>query len=226
MNASDSAEELVRIYLEGVGFTLKIAGEGSKNLIAFLIALSKDNTQTKGKARISNMIKTGKELKIFTLKEKDLKNFSKLAKQYGVLYCVLANKKMDKIDGVVDIMVRQEDAAKINRLVERYGFEKVDIATIEKEEINISNETIDTKENTPSNYKSGGKNQLENSLNFKNKLEVDKNKKVSVKKQLNKIKSELNKKENMQKKAYPKNNKNINYSYKNKRKNKIREKRK
>lgn len=223
MNASDSAEELVRIYLEGVGFTLKIAGEGSKNLIAFLIALSKDNTQTKGKSRISNMIKTGKELKIFTLKEKDLKNFSKLAKQYGVLYCVLANKKMDKIDGVVDIMVRQEDAAKINRLVERYGFEKVDIATIEKEEINISNETIDTKENTPSNYKSGGKNQLENSLNFKNKLEVDKNEKVSVKKQLNKIKSELNKKENMQKKAYYKNNKNINYSYKNKRKNKIRE---
>lgn len=223
MNASDSAEELVRIYLEGVGFTLKIAGEGSKNLIAFLIALSKDNTQTKGKSRISNMIKTGKELKIFTLKEKDLKNFSKLAKQYGVLYCVLANKKMDKIDGVVDIMVRQEDAAKINRLVERYGFEKVDIATIEKEEINISNETIDTKENTPSNYKSGGKNQLENSLNFKNKLEVDKNEKVSVKKQLNKIKSELNKKENMQKKAYSKNNKNINYSYKNKRKNKIRE---
>lgn len=223
MNASDSAEELVRIYLEGVGFTLKIAGEGSKNLIAFLIALSKDNTQTKGKARISNMIKTGKELKIFTLKEKDLKNFSKLAKQYGVLYCVLANKKMDKIDGVVDIMVRQEDAAKINRLVERYGFEKVDIATIEKEEINISNETIDTNENTPSNYKSAGKNQLENSLNFKNKLEVDKNEKVSVKKQLNKIKSELNKKENMQKKAYSKNNKNINYSYKNKRKNKIRE---
>ena len=58
MNASDSAEELVRIYLEGVGFTLKIAGEGSKNLIAFLIALSKDNTQTKGKSRITNMIKT------------------------------------------------------------------------------------------------------------------------------------------------------------------------
>lgn len=218
MNASDSAEELVRIYLEGVGFTLKIAGEGSKNLIAFLIALSKDNTQTKGKARISNMIKTGKELKIFTLKEKELKNFSKLAKQYGVLYCVLANKKMDKIDGVVDIMVRQEDAAKINRLVERYGFEKVDIATIEKEEINISNERSDTIENTPSNYKSGEKNQLENSLNFKNKLEVDKNEKVSVKKQLSKIENELNKKENMQKKAYSKNNKNINYSYKNKKK--------
>ena len=223
MNASDSAEELVRIYLEGVGFTLKIAGEGSKNLIAFLIALSKDNTQTKGKSRITNMIKTGKELKIFTLKENDLKNFSKLAKKYGILYCVLANRKMDKIDGVVDIMVRQEDAAKINRLVERCGFEKVDIATIEKEEINISNETIDTKENTPSNYKSGGKNQLENSLNFKNKLEVDKNEKVSVKKQLSKIENELNKKENMQKKAYSKNNKNINYSYKNKRKNKIRE---
>ena len=32
MNSSDSAEELIKIYLDGVGFTLKIAGEGSKNL--------------------------------------------------------------------------------------------------------------------------------------------------------------------------------------------------
>ena len=52
MNSSDSAEELIKIYLDGVGFTLKIAGEGSKNLITFLIALSKDNKQTKGKTRL------------------------------------------------------------------------------------------------------------------------------------------------------------------------------
>ena len=67
MNSSDSAEELIKIYLDGVGFTLRIAGEGSKNLIAILIAMSKDKTQTKGKTRLTNMLKTGKEVKIFTL---------------------------------------------------------------------------------------------------------------------------------------------------------------
>ena len=75
MNSSDSAEELIKIYLDGIGFTLRIAGEGSKNLIAFLIAMSKDNKQTTGKTRLTNMLKTGKELKIFTIKAEDLKKF-------------------------------------------------------------------------------------------------------------------------------------------------------
>lgn len=221
MNSSDSAEELIKIYLDGVSFALKIAGEGSKNLIAFFIAISKDNNQTKGKTRLTNMLKTGKELKIFTIKAENLKKFSQEAKKYGVLYCVLADKKNEKIDGMVDIMVRQEDAAKVNRIAERFNFTKLDTATIEKEKQN-NEKVIETKSkdeqiidellaepkelkeeieksnnNSPSNEQSEKKSQLESSLNTKTKLEKDElyyNGKNSVKKELNQIQKKLDEK--------------------------------
>lgn len=223
MNASDSAEELIKIYLDGIGFTLRIAGEGSKNLIAFLIAMSKDNRQTKGKARLNNMIKTGKELKIFTIKAENLKKFSQEAKRYGILYCVLADKKNEKIDGVVDIMVRQEDASKVNRIAERFNFEKVTTATIkqEPEENNVVKETQEkskdeqmadellaepkeleeienSSENSPSNTKTEEESLLENFSDTKNKLEENdnlyNNGKKSVKKQLEQIEKEIDEK--------------------------------
>lgn len=197
MNSSDSAEELIKIYLDGVGFALRIAGEGSKNLIVLLMAISKDKTQTKGKTRLTNMLKTGKELKIFTINSKDLKKFSQEAKKYGILYCVLADKKNNKIDGLVDIMVRQEDASKVNRIAERFNF--IDVATIKSEiekekqenlkaekqkseterivdELLAEPEEIKEQENeinSPSNDKSEEKSPSENSLDTKNKLETD-----------------------------------------------------
>ena len=218
MNSSDSAEELIKIYLDGIGFTLRIAGEGSKNLIAFLIAMSKDNKQTTGKTRLTNMLKTGKELKIFTIKAEDLKKFSDEAKNYGILYCVLADKKNNKIDGLVDIMVKQEDAAKVNRIAERFDFAKVTTARVE-EELKEKSEVKETQEkskdeqmadellsepkelekiensneNSPSNTISEEKSQLENFSDTKNKLEGNKVKK-SVKKQLEQIEKELDKK--------------------------------
>ena len=38
------------------------------------------------------MIKSGKELKVFSIPQKDLKKFTEQAKRYGVLYCVLRDK--------------------------------------------------------------------------------------------------------------------------------------
>jgi hypothetical protein len=190
--------------------------------------MSKDNKQTKGKTRLTNMIKTGKELKIFTIKSDDLKKFSQEAKKYGVLYCVLADKKNDKIDGMVDIMVRQEDASKVNRIAERFNFKKVDTAIIQQEldKEKQTNEEVKSKDeqiidellgeqkeldkiennNFPSNNKSEKESLLENSLNTKNKLESDElyhNGKRSVKKELYQIEKEIQEKEmqtNMQEK--------------------------
>lgn len=145
MNSSDSAEEIVKLYLDGVEHVVKIAGVGAKNIAVMLIAMSKEKTQTKGKTRLTNMLKSGKSLKIFTIKAEDLKIFSQEAKRYGVLYCALANKKSSKIDGMVDIMVREEDAARINRIAERFNLR--DVASIqekldrEKQEKAITHET-------------------------------------------------------------------------------------
>ena len=131
MNSSDSAEAIVKLSLEGMEVALKIAGTGAKNIAIMLYTIMKDNQQTKGKTRLTNMLKTGKPLKIFTIRAEDLKKFSQESKKYGVLYCALADRKNSKIDGMVDIMVRDEDASKMNRIAQRFKFR--DVASIERD---------------------------------------------------------------------------------------------
>ena len=134
MNTSgDAAESVVRMSLQGTEVALKLTGSAAKNIAALLYAIYKNKKQTKGKTTLTNMLKSGKELKVFTVKKDDLKTFQQQAKQYGVLYTALINKNNKNFDGMVDIMVRAEDASKINRIVKRFDLGTYDGATIKSE---------------------------------------------------------------------------------------------
>lgn len=89
--------------------------------------------------RLTNMLKSGKELKVFSVKDTQLQKFCREAKKYGVLYCVLKDKK-DK-DGCTDLFVRAEDASKINRIFDRFGIAVPEMAT-SKTEIVKAKETL------------------------------------------------------------------------------------
>ena len=93
---------------------------------------NRDKTKIKGRQRLTAMLKSGKELKVFTIRESHLKQFSHEAKRYGVVYCALRGKE-PSADGLVDVMVRAEDASKINRIVERFKLSTVDTASIKHE---------------------------------------------------------------------------------------------
>ena len=149
--SSDSAEQLIRLYFEGAEFLLKISGSATKNIVAALYAMSKDKKASKGKTRLVNMLKSDKELKIFSIKKNEMKIFAKQAKGYGVLYCALINKKNKNFDDMVDIMVRAEDAPKINRIIERFNLTTVDKAKIVQDEINkeLQEKGKDVSENAP-----------------------------------------------------------------------------
>ena len=128
---ADAADQIVKMSLEGVEVAAKITGAGAKELAVLLCALLKDQTQTSGKARLGNMLRSGKELKVFAVKTEDLRKFCEAAKQYGVLYCVLKDK--NATDGLTDIMVRAEDVSKINRIFERFQLATVDVGQIQQE---------------------------------------------------------------------------------------------
>lgn len=130
-SSSDAAESIVRMSLQGTEFALRITGSLTKNCIAGLYALSKDQKKSKGKTTLNKMLKSGKELKIFTIKQEDLKLFGQEAKRYGVLFTALFDKKNP--DGKVDIMCRAEDAAKINRIVNRFKLSSYDEVSIKSE---------------------------------------------------------------------------------------------
>ena len=122
----DAAEQIVRLSLEGMEVAVKVSGESAKNIALILMAVLREEHKTKGKARLSSMIRSGKELKVFSVQNKDLEKFAREAKRYGVLYCALKDKGDRSGSGAADIIARAEDAAKIQRIVDRFGLSKVD----------------------------------------------------------------------------------------------------
>lgn len=131
MNYSgDAAEQVVRFSLEGMEVAMKITGSAAKEMAILLAAALKAEQKTAGKARLSAMLKSGKELTVFSLPQKDLKKFVQEAKKYGVLYCTIRERGSKDENAAVDIITRAEDAPKINRVVERFKLAAVDTAEI------------------------------------------------------------------------------------------------
>lgn len=131
MNYSgDAAEQVVRFSLEGMEVAMKITGSAAKETVILLAAALKAEQKTAGKARLSSMLKSGKELTVFSLPQKDIKKFVQEAKKYGVLYCTIRERQSKDPNAVVDIITRAEDAPKINRVVERFKLAAVDTAEI------------------------------------------------------------------------------------------------
>lgn len=131
----ESADQVVKMSLEGIqvaaNVALRAGGTATKSLAAMLYAILTDKKKTKGKTRLTSLLKSGKELKVFAIRHEDLKLFVQEAKRYGVLYSVL--KEKNNTDGICDIMVRAEDAAKISRIVDKF-----ELATVNVDEMNES----------------------------------------------------------------------------------------
>ena len=140
MNTSgEAADQVVRMSLEVGEAALKITGVGAKQLAVLLYAVLKEQKKTKGRARLETLVRSGKPLTVYSVKESDLRQFVTEAKRYGILYCAVRNPK-GSIDGMVDVVVKEEDAPRINRIVERFKFASVTEAAQIKTEIEKSRE--------------------------------------------------------------------------------------
>lgn len=149
-NGGDAAEQIVRLSLEGFEVAAKVTGEAAKNIAMLLISVLKQEQKTKGKARLTNMIKSGKELKVFSVEQKDLLKFKEQAKKYGVLYTVLREKGNKDKHAVIDIIARAEDASKIQRIMDRFDLACVDrdkIVTAVEKDIESRKEKAKSKDN-------------------------------------------------------------------------------
>ena len=169
-NGGEAAEMIVRLYLEGFEEVVKLTGTGIKNLVPLLATTLKQESKTKGKERLSKMIKSGSPLKVFTFKNKDLKKFTEQAKRYGVLYTVLRDKNSNDPNATVDVIARAEDASKIQRIADREEVQvekpvksKEDIVVEEamapppekKENAHENPDAAKTDKNPPSRHSSG-----------------------------------------------------------------------
>lgn len=221
--SSESAEQLVRMYIQGVEVAAKLTGSGAKHIAVLLCAILKDKKMTKGKTTLTNMLKTNKELKIFSIKKSDLAKFTEESKRYGVLFSALIDRKDKSKDGSIDIMVKAEDAAKINRIVEKFNLSTVDVASIKSEiqktrnaktkeiKASIEDQLVDdilskplkkeeNEQSNPSFAKTEKSPQSEHLSKNKNKLEegTKKKDKPSVREAIKKIKEEMKKESSLE----------------------------
>lgn len=119
----DAAEQVVRLTLEGTEVVAKLTGRAAEKIALALIAALKDAGRTKGKTRLTQMLKSGKPMKVYSVKQKDLKVLYEQAKRYGILYCVLRNKKTVKDpEAEVDVFIRADDDSRFTRILTKFNF--------------------------------------------------------------------------------------------------------
>lgn len=136
----EAADQVIKMGLNGAEVALRITGVAAKEVASMLYAILKDNKKSKGRTRLENLIKTGRPLTIFTVKADDYEQFKIEAKKYGILYSGIRDSKMSN-DGMIDIIVKQEDASRINRIVERFKF-----ADVSQSEAQIKSDIERTRE--------------------------------------------------------------------------------
>ena len=138
--SSDAADQIVKYSLDGVEVIAKLSGSGVKNIAAMIFAILNNKKKTKGKTTLTNMLKSEKALNIFSIRRKELKTFAEGAKAYGIPYCVLMDKDKKNPDSIVDIMVKDEDAVRINRVVKKLNLNTVDLAQVKTEVVKTREE--------------------------------------------------------------------------------------
>lgn len=147
----DAAEQVVRMSLETMEVAAKISGQGAKLIALRLAATLKEEQKTKGKARLTSMLKSGKPLKVYEVRQKDLTTFAKEAKRYGVLYCVLKDKNNKDENAMVDIISRVEDASKIQRITDKFKLVTQDTASVISKVEMSREQKSNEREMTPGN---------------------------------------------------------------------------
>ena len=121
MNTSGEVADLM--VKEGLMITeevVKLTGLGAKNLAAIVIALLKEDNKLQGKTNLKKLLKSDKPLCILQIKESDIGKFNTEAKKYGVLFTAVNDKSNDS--GFCDIIAKQDDVTKLNYIMEKLGY--------------------------------------------------------------------------------------------------------
>ena len=130
-NGAQAAEMITRVVIMGSTFILGLGGKVALSVARFAAAAMDPNAKQSGKLRLKTLLQSGSELKVFTLQgEANYQRFAKEAKDYGILYSVVKRTDEDVQGEVYDLLVRAEDASKINRVIEKFHLIEVEGSAI------------------------------------------------------------------------------------------------
>ena len=119
---SEPADQIVRYTLEGAEVALKLSGLAAKNFAVFVSAILQDQKKPRGKTHLVRMLKEQRPLKFFTVPSGQMREFAQEAKKRGLLFVPIRNKHNP---GEVELVVFADDAAKVNRVMDRLNLDFV-----------------------------------------------------------------------------------------------------
>jgi len=122
--SGDAADQVVRLMIGGAEEAIKISGQAAYHLIALLTSSLKSDKKGRrrklsaGKTRLLKLLRDGEQLKIFSLRPKDIGTFQRKAKKYKIQYAIVRNKR----SGQTDVVARVADVDLINRVMQGMGY--------------------------------------------------------------------------------------------------------
>ena len=129
----DAADQIVRYSLEGTEVALKLTGEAAKNFAVFAAAVLRDQKKMHGKTNLTRLLRENKPLRFFEVPESRMKEFAREANVRGLLYVPVRDRS--KAAGKIEFAVWAEDAAKVNRVLEKMGVDYLQADTGAKAEV-------------------------------------------------------------------------------------------
>ena len=112
---TDAAETMFRMMLQGTEVAIRLTGTGAKNLAALLYRYAQGDKRLKGAINLNKLLKSGDELTIVRIDQKELAEFKSLARKYGVLFSAVRDTRAE--DGMCDVFFKKKDYAKVEHVV-------------------------------------------------------------------------------------------------------------
>lgn len=127
--AVEATEAIFRITLSGVTYVLRLADEMNRlgqssnkdnaAIMGFLSALQNQQQPTKGQIKVEEMLRRGKGLAQFNLREQDNEKFTAAANEAGLCYATVCMDQTHKEgERIFTVFVSREDAFTVNNIIE------------------------------------------------------------------------------------------------------------
>ena len=127
--AVEATEAIFRITLSGVTYVLRFADEMNRlgqrtktdnaAMMGFLSALQNQQQPTKGQIKVEEMLRRGKGLTQFNLREQDNEKFTAAANEAGLCYATVCMDQTHKEgERIFTVFVSREDAFTVNNIIE------------------------------------------------------------------------------------------------------------
>lgn len=144
MMEHDAVTQTMYIAALGTEYTFKAAGASAKIIMSLLKAISEKVKLTTADKKLLRLASDDVATAV-TIKEADLKNFKAYAKDFGLTYIVVGNKHQVET-GLLDVIVRQDQLARVNEFLNRIGYGKVVEDTTKKDSPSTSESIEPTHE--------------------------------------------------------------------------------